>query len=167
MHGGQECRLQSRVQSLILLCDAGKLLNYAVPSVSQRPAPHAQEGELSELIYVRDPVHLMPVRQKTRKKCFLVPSALILKIVINVLCVCVCVCVCLIPQLCPTLCDPMDCGPPGPSVHGDSPGKNTAVGCHALLQGIFTPPGLPHCRQILYHLSHQGSPSSSQIHEPV
>ena len=40
-------------------------------------------------------------------------------------------------QLCPTLCDPMDCIPPGSSVHGDSPGKNTGVGCHALPQGIF------------------------------
>ena len=52
--------------------------------------------------------------------------------------------------------------PPGFSVHGDSPGKNTGVGCYALLQGIFptqgSNPGLPHCRQILYHLSHQGSP---------
>ena len=38
------------------------------------------------------------------------------------------------------------------------PGKNTGVGCHALLQGIFTTqglnPGLPHYRRILYHLSH-------------
>ena len=63
-------------------------------------------------------------------------------------------------QLCPTLCDPVDCSPPGPSVHGDSPGKNTGVGWHALLQGIFptqgSNTGLPHCRQILYHLSHQG-----------
>ena len=33
--------------------------------------------------------------------------------------------------------DPMDCSPPGSSVHGDSPGKNTEAGCHALLQGIF------------------------------
>ena len=50
---------------------------------------------------------------------------------------------------------------PGSSVHGDSPGMNTGVGCHALLQGIFptlgSNPGLPHCRWILYHLSHQGS----------
>jgi len=48
---------------------------------------------------------------------------------------------------------------------GDSPGKNAGVGCHALLQGIFPAqelnPGLPHCREILYHLSHQGSPSVS------
>ena len=40
-------------------------------------------------------------------------------------------------QSCPTLYDPMDCSPPGFSVHEDSPGKNTGVGCHALLQGIF------------------------------
>jgi len=33
----------------------------------------------------------------------------------------------------------MDCSPPGFSVHGDSPGKNSGVGCHALLQGIFPP----------------------------
>ena len=68
----------------------------------------------------------------------------------------------LVAQLCPTLCNPMDYSPPGSSVHGDSPGKNTGVGCHALLQGIFPTQGLnsslPHCRQILYHLSYQGSP---------
>ena len=62
----------------------------------------------------------------------------------------------------PTFCDPRDCSPPGSSVHGDSPGKNTRVGCHALLQGIFptqgSNPGLPHCGWILYPLSHKGSP---------
>ena len=69
---------------------------------------------------------------------------------------------CLVTQSCPILCNPMDCSLPGSSVHGDSPGKNTGVGCHALLQGIFptkgSNPGLPHCRQILYCLSHQRSP---------
>ena len=44
---------------------------------------------------------------------------------------------CLVAQLCLILCDPVDCSPPGSSVLGDSPGKNTGVGCHALLQGIF------------------------------
>ena len=52
--------------------------------------------------------------------------------------------------------------PPASSVHGDSPGKNTGVDSHALLQGIFptqeSNPGLRHFRQILYHLSHQGNP---------
>ena len=45
---------------------------------------------------------------------------------------------CLVAQSCPTLCDPVDCSPPGSSGHGDSPGKNTGVGCHALLQGHVT-----------------------------
>ena len=46
----------------------------------------------------------------------------------------------LVAQSCPTLCDPMACSPPGSSVHGDSPGMSTGVGCHALLQGISSQP---------------------------
>ena len=46
------------------------------------------------------------------------------------------VCVCVCAQLCPTLCSPMDCSMPGSSVHWISR-KNTRVGCHFLLQGIF------------------------------
>ena len=42
---------------------------------------------------------------------------------------------------CPTLCNPMDCIPPGSSVRGDSPGKSTGVCCRALLQGIFPTQG--------------------------
>ena len=68
----------------------------------------------------------------------------------------------LVAQSRPTLCDPVDCSRPGSSDHGDSPGKNTTVGCHALFQGIFPThglnPGLLHCRKILHCLSHQGSP---------
>ena len=45
----------------------------------------------------------------------------------------------------------------------DFAGKSTGVGCHFLLQGIFPTqglnPGLLHCRQTLYHLSQQGSPT--------
>ena len=56
----------------------------------------------------------------------------------------------------------MDYSLPGSSVHGDSPGKNTEVGCRFLLQGIFPiqvlNPGLLHCRRILYQLSHKRSP---------
>ena len=37
---------------------------------------------------------------------------------------------CLVAKSCPTLCDPVDRSPPGFSVRGDSPGKNTGVGCH-------------------------------------
>ena len=73
-----------------------------------------------------------------------------------------------ITQSCLTLCNPMDCSLPGSSVHGDFPGKNTGVGCLALLQGIFltqrSDPGLPHCRQILYHLNHQGSSQHNDLH---
>ena len=61
-------------------------------------------------------------------------------------------------QSCPTLCDSMDC-----CLLGDSPwsfsGKSTGVGRHFLVQGIFPTQGLklglPHCRQMLYHLSHR------------
>ena len=53
--------------------------------------------------------------------------------------------------------DPMDY-----PVHRNSPGQNTGLGSLSLLQGIFSTqgsnPGLPHCLQILYQLSHQGSP---------
>ena len=56
------------------------------------------------------------------------------------------------------LCDPTDCGLPRSSVHGDSPGQNTGVGGHTLLQGIFPPQGsnphllcLLHWQQILYN----------------
>ena len=48
-------------------------------------------------------------------------------------------------------------------------GRNTGVGCHVLLQGIFpiqgSNPGLPHCRWILYHLSHQGRSGEAQMGE--
>ena len=47
-------------------------------------------------------------------------------------------------QSCPTLYDPTDCSPPGSYVRGDSPGTNTGVGCHALLQGIYPAQGLFH-----------------------
>ena len=66
---------------------------------------------------------------------------------------------CLVDQSCQTLCSSMDCSLPGSSVHGISPGKNTRVGCHFLLQGNLPNPGIEpispvcllHCRRILYH----------------
>ena len=67
----------------------------------------------------------------------------------------------LVAQLCLTLCDLMDCNPPGSSVHSFL-GKNTGVDCYFLPQGIFLTQGLNsgllHCREILSLLSHQGSP---------
>ena len=48
---------------------------------------------------------------------------------------------CLVIQSCPTLCDHMDCSPQGSSVLEDSPGKNTGVGSHDLIQGNLPNPG--------------------------
>ena len=69
-------------------------------------------------------------------------------------------------QLCPTLCLPMDCSSPGSSVHGDSPGKNTRMGCYFLLQGIFLTEGsnprplhLLHWQAGSLPLCHLGSPN--------
>ena len=60
-----------------------------------------------------------------------------------------------VAQSSPTLCNPMDSP-------WNSPGRNTGVGHLSLLQGIFptqgSNPGLPHCRRIVYQLSHKGSP---------
>ena len=52
-----------------------------------------------------------------------------------------CVCGLLSPFSCVWLCNPIDYSPPGSSVHGDSLSKNTRVGRHALLQGIFPTQG--------------------------
>ena len=86
-----------------------------------------------------------------------------------------CAVLCLVTQSCPSLCDPMDYSPTGSFVLGNSSGKNTDVGCHALLQGIFPTqglnPGLLHCRWIIYHLSHREAQnwrfSSVQSHSCV
>ena len=54
-----------------------------------------------------------------------------------------------VAQSCLTLCNPMDYRLPSSPAHGDFPSKNTGIGCHALLQGIFpsqeSNSGLPHC----------------------
>ena len=67
-----------------------------------------------------------------------------------------------VAQLCPILCDPMDCSLPRFSVHGDSLGNNIEAGFPALLQVTFPTQGsnseFSHCRQILYHMSDQGIP---------
>ena len=67
-------------------------------------------------------------------------------------------CLCVFAQLHLTLCHATGCSPPGSSIHGDSPGKNTGVGCHFLLQGIFPSQGRNpslftplHWLQTLYH----------------
>ena len=69
----------------------------------------------------------------------------------------------------PTLCNPMDCSPPG-SCSWDFPGKNTGVGCHFLLQEIFLTQGsdshllhLLHWQVDSLPLSYLGSPDFSPI----
>ena len=52
-------------------------------------------------------------------------------------------------QSCLTVCNTMDCSLPGSFVHGDSPNKNTGVGCHAFFQGIFPTQGLNPCLSYL------------------
>ena len=74
-------------------------------------------------------------------------------------------------QSCPTLCEPMNRSPPDSSIHGDSLGKDTGVGCLVLLQGIFPTQGLNPCLLCLLHwqasslpLTHLGS---SQLLEQI
>ena len=64
--------------------------------------------------------------------------------------------VCLVAQASLTFCNPIDCGPPGFSVHGILLARKLELDCHALLQGIFPTQGLLHWRQSLYQLSSQG-----------
>ena len=77
-----------------------------------------------------------------------------LDVCIHARCVCVCVCV-----SCSVMSDSLR--PTRPLCSWSFPGKNTGVSSYFLLQGIFLTQGLnlglPHCRQILYHLSHQES----------
>ena len=58
-------------------------------------------------------------------------------------------------------------GPPGRHSPRNSPGQHTGVGSPSPLQGVFPPqgsnPGLPHCRQIFYQLSHR-DPGSNVPH---
>ena len=68
----------------------------------------------------------------------------------------------LVTQSCSTLCK-LRLQPIRLLCSSNFPGKNTGVCCHFLLQGIFptqgSNPGLLHCKQILYRLSHLGSPT--------
>ena len=58
-------------------------------------------------------------------------------------------CVCLVIQLCPTLCDPMDCSLPGSFVHGILQARNTEVGCHGLFLAQGSNPSLLHWQDSL------------------
>ena len=113
-------------------------------------------GELTELVHMAEAV------QEGRNGKYKVSQGLALELS-NVIFIPLVKVKVKVDQSCPTLCNPIDCNLPGFSVHGDSLGKNTRMGCHALLQGLFptqgSNPGLPHYRRILYQLSHRGGPS--------
>ena len=79
-------------------------------------------------------------------------------ILLNWVCVCVCVCLCSVASVVFNFLGSHGPGSTRLLSPWHSPGKNTGVGCHALLQGIFPTRGLNlsllcllHCRQILYH----------------
>ena len=73
-----------------------------------------------------------------------------------------------VTQSCPILCDPMDCSLPGSSIHGIFQARILEWVATFLLQQIFLTQelnlGLPHCRQMLYHLSHKGGPGAILRH---
>ena len=75
-----------------------------------------------------------------------------------------CVCAVLSRSVMLTFCNPMNYSPPGSSCPWDFLGKNTGVGCHALLQGDLPNPGIePASLALLVDslpLSHQGSPKA-------
>ena len=66
-----------------------------------------------------------------------------------------------------TLCDAMDCSPPGSSVHGILQARILEWVAIPFSRGIFLSqglnPGLPYCGQILYLMSHLGSPTALPI----
>ena len=76
-----------------------------------------------------------------------------------------CVCVCEVAQSCLTPCNPMHCSLPGSSIHGIFQARALEWVAIFFSRGIFltqgSNPGLSHCRQMLYHLSHQGSNSKN------
>ena len=63
-----------------------------------------------------------------------------------------------VTQLCPTLCDPMDCSLPGSSVCGILQARILEWVAFPFSPTQGSNPGLLRCRQIIYHLSYQGSP---------
>ena len=125
-------------------------LSYKPPVSNPRvPCAHLSEHPAHRMLFHRIGPHV-------RGSLSLSTTLWTLRVLVSLLFFDLFISVCLVAQACPTLGDPMDCSPPGSSVHGNSPGKKTGVGCHPLLQGIFPTqgmnPGLPHCRRFLYCL---------------
>ena len=119
----------------------------------QPVSAHFRQGTQPDIITVNSEVSLMGICSKSLKMCGSPEAQVQTSFAVF----------CLVISVMSDSCDPMDCSLPGSSFcPWDSPGKYSGMDCHALLQGIFptqgSNPGLPHCRRILYCLSHQGSP---------
>ena len=115
----------------------------------QRPKPHAwlTLPHLPDSSKPLHPISFHFLRRNTWVIISVLPSSHVIlgsaakytkKLFVFVLEVLLAMCANLL-QSCPTLCNLMDCSPPGSSVHGHSAGKNTGAGCHAFHQGIFPP----------------------------
>ena len=96
----------------------------------------------------------------------IIPTSLIIRLDYPKLCIhpalsSLCVCVLVARSLLSDSLQPHGLWPTRPLCSWNLPGKNNGVGCHSLLHRMFpiqgSNPSLLHCRQILYHLSHQGS----------
>ena len=73
----------------------------------------------------------------------------------------------LVAQSCPTLCNPRDYSPPGPSVHGISQVRILEWVDIPFSRGFSQPKDQTQvsCRQIIYHLSHQGSSNDNELYQ--
>ena len=83
---------------------------------------------------------------------------------------CSCSC-CLVAKSCLTLYDPMECSPPGSSIHGIFPGKKTGVGCYFPLQMIFLAQGsnlcLLHWHMDSFSSEPPGKPQFKIVHPDI
>ena len=126
------------------------------PSPGDLPNPQIEPALQTDAL-PSEPLDKPYTHTHTHTHFFIFFSIMVYHTILNIV-PCAIQCMCAKSFSCVQLYDLMDHSPPGSSVHGDSPGKNTGVECHALLQGMFpiqgSNPGLPHCRQILYHLRH-------------
>ena len=130
------------------MCATSSGCSYAINTYSVPSCLLSSEKDRTLLL--RPPVHFLAcgrcfIHIGSRKQQIIVPSVCVLVI-----------------QSCATLCHPRDSRPPC-LCPWDYPVKNIGAGSQLLPQGIFPTQrlnsGLPHCRQIIYHLNHQGSPN--------
>ena len=121
VHGISQGRVVEQGTSLGYLPNPGDLLDPRIKPTSSFPVLGRDSLLLSQLGCVQLLSHV----QLFKTIDCSTPRSSVLHYLLAMLC--------LATQSCPPLCNPTDCSPPSSSVHGDSPGKDTGVGCHALL----------------------------------